>query len=92
MKSEEQIARKLLEMALRLPAERRAAFLAEACGDDPELRRQAEALLAGSSGPDAETSTASPAGYLTPGTKLGRYVILETLGFGGMGGGVSRAR
>ncbi|MGD0444967.1 MAG: bifunctional serine/threonine-protein kinase/formylglycine-generating enzyme family protein [Edaphobacter sp.] len=84
MNSEAQIARKMLRMALRLPSEHRAGFLEEACGDDSELRKQVEILLA-AGGPDAEILASSPAGDLTPGTKLGRYVILEPLGFGGMG-------
>ena len=40
-------ADRLLEAALDLPAERRAAYVAETAGDDVELRRLVERLLAG---------------------------------------------
>ena len=36
---------KLFEAALAQPAERRAAFLEQACPDDAELRREVESLL-----------------------------------------------
>jgi eukaryotic-like serine/threonine-protein kinase len=83
MNEEEQYARKLFEMALRLPSERRAAFLEEVCREEPELRREVEILLDG--GGDAAALTAPLNGHLPAGTKLGRYVIVEALGFGGMG-------
>src|ERR1041384_7925376 len=35
----------LFGAALELPADQRAAYLAEACGDDPALRQRLEALL-----------------------------------------------
>jgi serine/threonine protein kinase len=83
MNDEEQYARKLFEMALRLPSERRAAFLDEVCRDAPEVRGEVERLLNG--GGDAAAPTAPSNGHLPAGTKLGRYVIVEALGFGGMG-------
>jgi serine/threonine protein kinase/formylglycine-generating enzyme required for sulfatase activity/dienelactone hydrolase len=83
MNDGEQYARKLFEMALRLPSERRAAFLEEVCRDTPELRSEVERLLDG--GGDAGAPSALFNGHLPAGTKLGRYVIVEALGFGGMG-------
>ena len=82
------------------PAER-AAYLAEACGEDAELRQRVEELLA-----DAEAATAffgdesdarmvdttqpSEPRDLTaptegPGTVIGHYKLLELIGMGGMG-------
>ncbi len=64
----------------------RPTFLAEACGDDDELRREVESLLAGES--EAEGFLASDAWRppaLAPGTKLGPHEILGLVGSGGMG-------
>jgi eukaryotic-like serine/threonine-protein kinase len=44
---------RLYHAALMRPAEGRAAFLAEACGGDEELRREVESLLAPVGAPDA---------------------------------------
>ena len=43
---------RLLKAALELGANRRVAFLREACGADEELRREVEALLAASARTD----------------------------------------
>jgi eukaryotic-like serine/threonine-protein kinase len=74
----------------------RAAFLAEACASDEELRREVESLLA--SDETAETSMAAiPAGVaaewfaegqakpVTAGQMIGHYRICSALGAGGMG-------
>ena len=81
----------------REPA-RREAFLAEACRDDPTLRREVEAMLVGldHAGQFGETplfasaslpGPASPLDVipLAPGAQLGPYRILSLLGAGGMG-------
>ena len=77
---------------------RREAFVAEACRDDPTLRREVEAMLVGldDAGHFGETplftsaSRAEPASpldvmQLAPGSQLGPYQILSLLGAGGMG-------
>ena len=77
---------------------RREAFLAEACRDDPTLRREVEAMLVGldHAGQFGETplfASASRPGAASPldiiqlaaGSQLGPYQILGLLGAGGMG-------
>ena len=78
--------------------EERAAFLAEACREDEDLRREVESLLAaegtssallGAPMREAAAILASQQGQsqhqLTPGLELGPYVIEARLGAGGMG-------
>jgi eukaryotic-like serine/threonine-protein kinase len=98
MDNREQSVKELFGAALDLPIERRAAFLDEACRDLPEIRRQIEALLGENDRPGSFLNqpaegagtaksggdSAATMGDLT-GMKLGRYVIVERLGFGGMG-------
>jgi serine/threonine protein kinase/tetratricopeptide (TPR) repeat protein len=78
----------------REPAER-AAFLRGACGDNEELRREVESLLAQDSlsgllerpawGLAASLLSDSVATRLAAGVQLGPYQILSLLGAGGMG-------
>jgi len=82
-----QIEALCLEAAAR-DATGRAAFLDEACGDDAELRREVQSMLAVQ--PDAEAfletpAWAVPAASLTPGSRLGPYEIHSFIGEGGMG-------
>jgi serine/threonine-protein kinase len=67
------------------PAER-AAFLAERCAGHPERRAQLEAMLrAHDEGASAlPSSTGAVPAALAPGTRLGAYQILGSLGAGGM--------
>lgn len=80
----------------RLPGER-AAFLAQACATDPDLRREVESLLAHEgqadwllespvwkqAGPGEITSPARPA--MAAGSNFGVFRIVKLLGAGGMG-------
>ena len=82
-----------------MPPQSRSAFLDRVCGLDGELRRRIEYLLmqderAGSflaaplMEPDQSpvtVHTAPASGSLKAGARLGRYVITEPLGAGGMG-------
>src|SRR5215471_17417690 len=63
--------------ALARDGESRAAYLTDACKDDPSLRPDVEALL-------AAHQEAGSVG-LEPGTRLGPYRIDEWIGAGGMG-------
>ncbi len=95
MDNELQSAEELFGATRDLSPERRSAFLDKACFGMPEVRRLVEEMLQRderlksylphSSG-EAKGGVDSTAtmGDLT-GTKLGRYAIVERLGFGGMG-------
>ena len=89
--------KEIFETALELtsPAER-AAYLADACADDANLRQRIEALLAAHEGqskflPEGDTTEATPTVIeeikLTegPGAMIGRYKLLEKIGEGGFG-------
>ncbi len=87
----------ILNSALDLPAERRAAYLDEACGGDAALRQQVEALLRANE--QAEHFLAAPPAGLDfertvqvnvpliekPGDKIGHYKLLQKIGEGGCG-------
>jgi len=75
-------------------AEERAAYLDEACGNDADLRSKVEALLNAHNeagdflevpavGPNATLD--GPAQIEGPGTRIGRYELLDLIGEGGMG-------
>ncbi len=61
-----------------------AAFLAEACGEDAELRREVEILLARRSD-DGSTKTMAAPFAVSAGMGIGQYRIESKLGEGGMG-------
>lgn len=87
--------KQLFEQALKHPLDERSQFLAQACGDDDDLRREAEALLAshveaedfleqGAVGEVADVIV-STIKTLSPGERIEHYEIIEKLGEGGMG-------
>ena len=77
------------------PPETRAAFLADACAGDDELRAEVESLLAHSSSPGVLDQplpdlaarlaklTTEPSAWL--GRRLGIYTVVSAIGSGGMG-------
>jgi formylglycine-generating enzyme required for sulfatase activity/dienelactone hydrolase len=79
------------------PPSERAAFLALACANDPDLRREVESLLAHAGQADAllespawkplgtgeDTTSVLPA--MAAGSEVGGFRILELIGAGGMG-------
>src|SRR6185503_16957909 len=82
----------LYHAALQQEADRRQSFLAAACQDDEELRRQVADLLAQSATLTVVDQTAQEATEgletrtaLAPGARLGPYHIVGPLGEGGMG-------
>jgi WD40 repeat protein/serine/threonine protein kinase len=84
----------IFQVAVKLPAQRRAAYLDQACGSDADLRRQVEALLrahdASGSPPEGPacqpqaTSDYAPS-VERPGMVIGPYKLLEQIGEGGFG-------
>ena len=79
--------RDLLEQALELAREQRAALLDRSCVSDPSLRHELEALLAASDDVRSsflQSSTTLPV-TLRPETKLGEYEVKSLLASGGMG-------
>jgi eukaryotic-like serine/threonine-protein kinase len=97
MQKPQTIAGELFGEVLELPREQRAAFLEGACREAPEVRRMVEALLQENDRlcgflsapvyrPGQMQQMAALAHPLqASGTRLGRYLILELLGSGGMG-------
>jgi len=100
MTRREEIER-LYHEALARPAAERDRFLRDACGDDDQLRREVESLIAQER--SAETFLPAPAREVAAGAigedfsasligqQLGGYQVISLLGVGGMGE-VYRAR
>ncbi len=89
--------RALLEDVVDRPVDDRHRYLAEACGDDAEIRAEVESLLRArdAAGTFLDPAAAPPsiehergpdrAPAFEPGTRLGFFEIVSTLGGGGMG-------
>jgi eukaryotic-like serine/threonine-protein kinase len=81
----------LFHAALERPPAERAAFLAEACGDDPELRVEVERLLEADAQASVFVGSASAelgrvaASVAPQSEQIGSYRIIRELGRGGMG-------
>ncbi len=85
----------LYHAALDLPADARAAYLAEACADDDSLREQVETLLAANQAADGmldapaweaeATKLAANTATFQPQQQFDHYQIVARLGAGGMG-------
>jgi eukaryotic-like serine/threonine-protein kinase len=93
-----QVIEAALEAALQVRTDERPALLTKLCGDDEELRREVDSLLAAHAAADGFLTTsaesfASP--YLVaaaarepgdaPEALIGRYRLIEEIGRGGMG-------
>ena len=85
--SEWQKVKSIFDSAVELPPEEQAAYLADACASDNELRREVEKLLGSYRSDFMEPSAGnSPKSRrLAPGDTIGRYTIVDLLGVGGMG-------
>src|ERR1051325_4508398 len=87
--------KQLFQAALERGPMERSAFLKSACGDDEELRREAESLLIAHELPAnmmdqglpqlAATLMESPQGHSLIGRNLSHYQITREIGRGGMG-------
>ncbi|HUS09411.1 MAG TPA: protein kinase [Pyrinomonadaceae bacterium] len=89
-----QKVKEIFHSALQQEPARRQGFLAEACGDDVELRREVESLISAhekdgsfidSPAYEVAATVLTTGDELSTGQIFGRYQILSTLGRGGMG-------
>src|SRR5437016_5145317 len=76
------------------PAEGRAAYLDQVCGDNQQVRERVEQLLAGHSragsflesvAPGLSTTSPEPGRGVSIGSHIGPYKLLQQIGEGGMG-------
>jgi serine/threonine protein kinase/tetratricopeptide (TPR) repeat protein len=74
--------KELCHLALEREPSQRAPFLAEACRDDEELRREAESLIARAT---VDPATLDDSPEQLAGTVIGHYHLLQKIGEGGMG-------
>ncbi len=89
--SDTQTVKALFLEALELPPEDRPALLDRRCSGDPSLRARVQELLEAYEGAgsflEATDSMDDPAAGVVegPGTRIGRYRLLQLIGEGGMG-------
>ena len=80
---------RVFEQALGTEDSERAAFVSSACGDDPALRHEVDALLEAAGGDQAQTGVllgpALRAREDLVGRSFGRFRLVELIGEGGMG-------
>ena len=80
---------RIFGVAIDLADPARAQYLDEACGDDSDLRRSVDSLLAhGNTGGEfirSAVESASPVAGYAPGQRIDNYVLEKELGRGGMG-------
>jgi serine/threonine-protein kinase len=75
----------LCHEALARPASERTAFLAEACADDEEMRREVESLLASAESTPSFLERPIGVDASLAGRQLGAYRLEARIGAGGMG-------
>ena len=80
----------LFSAARDLPPVKRTAFVEQACGEDAELRRQADSPIAAyeQTGGFLQPTAVLPRTGVPlekPGDRIGRYQLLEQIGEGGRG-------
>ena len=78
----------LYEEALQIPTEsQRASFLDGACRGAPDLRARMDVLLEGHFQSEGFLDTVACDGVLAegPGSRIGRYKLLQQIGEGGFG-------
>src|SRR5262245_7981872 len=85
----------LFHSALEREPAQRAAFLDQACADDPEMRKEVESLIGSNENSDsfidapglgaADQLLDDESPVLSVGQRIGHYKILSLLGSGGMG-------
>jgi serine/threonine protein kinase/Tfp pilus assembly protein PilF len=84
----------IFKVAVKLPADQRAAYLGRACGDNPALRQEVESLLRAHEAPGSflerldirnEMTDDYPPATARSSTAIGPYKLLQQIGEGGMG-------
>ena len=79
------LVREVVYAAAEKDAAERALYLGETCGEDAELRAEAERLLAALAESGSFLEPAEDAAARDAGARIGPYVILDQAGQGGMG-------
>jgi serine/threonine-protein kinase len=86
--------KQIFQSAIELPSAERAAFVSEACGEDPELRSEVESLISHGQDNDSFQNVAANAAAQMIlvdeaesllGQQVGPFKVTERIGSGGMG-------